>query len=272
MTYSLIYEPKGRAREYAALACNVYRGCGHGCIYCYAPSSTQRSRSDFLQATTRPNQFLPTLAKQAAKRQELGRGGQVLLCFTCDPYQPLDVEKQVTREAIRILHQTGHTVCTLTKGGKRALRDMDLFGPGDAFATTLTWLDKKCSREWEPDAADPYDRIATIIDYHEAGITTWVSLEPVLDPDVALSIIRQTRKFVDLYKIGKLNYHPLAKEIDWRKFGIAAIDLLKQLGKSYYIKKDLAKHLPADYFRMTGHNPVASPTQHLASPNQPILF
>lgn len=272
MTYSLIYEPKGRAREYAALACNVYRGCGHGCIYCYAPSSTQRSRSDFLQATTRPNSFLTTLAKHAAKRQELGRQGQVLLCFTCDPYQPLDVKEQVTRQAITILHQTGHTVCVLTKGGERALRDLALFGPGDAFATTLTWLDNKRSLEWEPNAALPYDRIATIQAFHAAGIKTWVSLEPVLNPTVALSAIRQTHKFVDLYKIGKLNYHPLAKEIDWRKFGMAVIDLLRQLDKPYYIKRDLAKHLPADYFRMTGHNPVISRTQHLASPNQPILF
>lgn len=223
---------------------------------CYAPSATRRSRSDFSQATTRPN-FLPKLRKEAAKRQRARLGGQVLLCFTCDPYQPLDVEEQVTRQAINILHQTGHTVCVLTKGGTRALRDLDLFGPGDAFATTLTWLDNKRSREWEPDAALPYDRIATLIDYHDAGITTWVSLEPVLDPAVALSAIRQTRKFVDLYKVSKVNYHPLAQTIDWRKFGMDAIDLLRQLGKPYYIKKDLAQFLPANYFKLTGHNPVA---------------
>jgi hypothetical protein len=43
----LIYEPAGRAREYAALACNIYRGCDHACEYCYAPAATRRDRAAF---------------------------------------------------------------------------------------------------------------------------------------------------------------------------------------------------------------------------------
>lgn len=242
---NLIYEPKGRAREYAALACNVYRGCDHACAYCYAPSATQRARADFVISATRGPDFLPSLEKEAAKlsRSEYA-GKQVLLSFTCDPYSALDATAKVTRQAIQILHRHGFAVCTLTKGGYRALRDMDLFGSRDAFATTMTLLDPVASQEWEPGATLPAERIDTIKTFHAAGITTWVSLEPVIDPAAALEIIRQTHPFVDLYKVGKMNYHPIANGIDWRAFALDAVALLGTLGKRYYVKNDLAAFLP----------------------------
>jgi DNA repair photolyase len=169
---------------------------------------------------------------------------QVLLCFTCDPYQSLDVRLAHTREAIKLLHKHDFSVGTLTKGGRRALRDLDLFGPRDAFATTLTLLDPAESAKWEPGAASPEDRIATIKAFHAFGVRTWVSLEPVLDPVVACEIIRQTHPFVDLYKVGKINYHPLSQSTNWAKFARIATDLLDQLGKRYYVKNDLATYLP----------------------------
>lgn len=236
---NLIYEPAGRAREYANLACNVYRGCDHGCTYCYAPSATQRTRTDFVMSCVRPG-FLTQLTKDAAKLQKAGVAGQVLLSFTCDPYQALDVTAQITRQTIHILHRHGFNVCALTKGGYRALRDLDLFGAGDAFATTLTLLDPAASTTWEPGAASPEERIDTIRTFHAAGVTTWVSLEPVLDPAAGLEIIRQTHPFVDLYKVGKLNHHALAQTINWRKWATDATNLLDSLGKRYYVKDDLA--------------------------------
>ncbi|CAG0946263.1 hypothetical protein ANRL1_02877 [Anaerolineae bacterium] len=256
MTNSLIYEPKGRAREYAALACNIYRGCDHGCKYCFAPNVLRRQRADFVIAEPRSG-FLSQLREESEWRKPKG---QVLLCFTCDPYQHLDDELKLTRETIEILHDGGFDVCVLTKGGSRALRDIELFTPTDAFATTLTTLHSADSREWEPDAALPSDRIHTIAEFHACGIPTWVSLEPVLDPDTALRIIRSTHQVVDLFKVGKLNYHPHAKETDWRAFALAAIELLDSLGyrreedpdlvrsanktnRQYYIKRDLAKYL-----------------------------
>ena len=144
------------------------------------------------------------------------------------------------------------------------MRDLDLFCPGDAFATTLTLLSPEHSAHWEPEAALPADRIEAIKQFHIAGIPTWVSLEPVINPASALEIIRQTHEFVDLYKVGKLNQqgqalpeaNALAKKIDWRAFGLSAIQLLESLGyrrqtepdavksansvdRQYYIKNDL---------------------------------
>jgi len=254
---TLIYEPRGRAREYAALACNVYRGCDHGCEYCYAPSATRRQRQAFRASKCRAN-FLPKLEREAAKYQAAGVTGKVLLSFTTDPYQHLDAKERVTRRAIEILHAHGLNVQILTKGGSRALRDLDLLGPDDAFATTLTLLDDAESLKWEPGAALPGDRIATIQAFHSAGVPTWVSLEPVLDPSAALDIIRKTHGFVDLFKVGKLNYHPHARTIDWGRFAREAIELLMsydftecrrpdQAGAgNFYIKDDLRAYLEND--------------------------
>ena len=237
---SLIYEPKGRAREYAALACNVYRGCDHGCTYCYAPAALRMGREQFAAAEPRKD-FLRQLEREAGR---LEPSEPVLLCFSTDPYCRLDVELALTRETIKILHAAGHAVTVLTKGGTRALRDLDLFGPRDAFATTLTLSDWCESLEWEPGADTPQERIAAIEEFHNAGIPTWVSLEPVINPEDALGHIRQTHGFVDLYKIGRWNYDARANDIDWRKFAADAVALCESLGKRYLLKRDLACFLP----------------------------
>ena len=57
ITY-VIYETRGRAREYCELAANLYRGCSHGCIYCYAPSATYKTRENFTQACVRQRLFI----------------------------------------------------------------------------------------------------------------------------------------------------------------------------------------------------------------------
>jgi DNA repair photolyase len=258
LSNSLIYEPRGRAREFAALACNVYNGCDHACLYCYAPLVIKLSRDLFKEPQTRPN-FIQQLEHDARNLQRRGVTGQVLLSFTCDPYQMLDEQEAQTQAAIQILHAHGFDVCVLTKGGLRAMRDVDLFGAHDGFAVTLTLLDNAESLAWEPGAALPTERIQALEAYHVADIPTWVSLEPVLDPEISLEIIRRVHGFVDRFKVGKLNYHPLAKDIDWPRFAHDVVALLTRLGyrrtdgvdfasagrgeRQFYIKNDLAVFL-----------------------------
>ena len=237
----MIYEPRGRAREYAPLAANLYSGCSHGCKYCYAPAATFKQKDNFHSVVKPRKRALEELEQDAAK---LGHSGKrVLLSFTTDPYQPLDEKLGLTRRAIQILHRHGLKVEILTKGGTRAARDFDLLGSGDAFASTLTFLDCDMSREWEPNAADPDDRIAAIREAHARGIPTWVSLEPVIDPRQSLEIIIKTHPYVNLFKVGTLNHHHLTKTIDWRTFGRRAKALLEKLGKDYYIKDDLRAYI-----------------------------
>jgi len=188
----------------------------------------------------------------------------VMMSFTTDLYHPGDTT--LTRQTIEVLQAHGLGVCTLTKGGGRALRDLSMFRPDrDAFATTLTSLDDAFSLKWERGAALPGDRIATLRRFHEAGIFTWVSLEPTLDVESSLEIVRQTHEFVSLYKIGRVNYLPMTRTTDWEDYTLRMIDLCQQLGAGHYIKKDLQPYLPEGY-----HNPLRVQQHH--SPKQSSFF
>jgi DNA repair photolyase len=239
---SVIYEPAGRAREYAALAANLYAGCAHGCKYCYAPGALRRDKESF-HGSPAPRAHIIDELRKDCKKLAVGDHPPVLLSFTTDPYQPIDVEYGLTREAITILHEHGLAVEVLTKGGMRAARDFDLLTAKDAFATTLTFLNAGQSREWEPLAALPEDRIEAMKLAHGKSIRVWASLEPVIDPEQSLELIRQTAPFVDLFKVGKLNHHPAAQSVDWHRFGWEAKKLLDSLGNAYYLKDDLRKEM-----------------------------
>ena len=239
---SVIYEPRGRAREYAALAANLYSGCAHGCKYCYAPAALRRDREWFHANPAPRANIMPQFVKDCIKLkgQEVD---PVLFSFTTDPYQLIDEQCCLTRQGIQVLHENGLAVEILTKGGMRAARDFDLLTEKDAFATTLTFIDPAKSVEWEPGAALPEDRMAAMKLAHEKGIRVWASLEPVIDPEQSLELIKLTHSFVDLFKVGKLNHHPLAKKIDWHGFGWKAKKLLDGLGKKYYLKHDLRREM-----------------------------
>ena len=235
----VIYEPKGRALEYSLLAINHYTGCGHGCIYCYARKLISTFTEENFEEPTARYGIVNNLIREAPRYA--GTDKRVLLCFTCDPYQQLDEKEKVTRSVIEVLKNNDIPFQVLTKGGLRAVRDFDIYTEGDAFATTLTLIDKVESATKEPGAALPAERIEAIRIAHERNIETWVSLEPVLDAEQSLEIIRMTSDFVDLFKIGKLNH--FYSEINWREFGIKAIELCHKLQKNYYIKNDLAEWL-----------------------------
>jgi DNA repair photolyase len=250
---TFIYAPKGQAGEYAARACNPYRGCGHGCNYCYVPLVLKIKRTEFdAGAVPRPD-FLKKMRKDAAKYQAAGYTGQVMLSFTTDPYHPGDTE--LTRQTIECLQEHGMAICTLTKGGTRSLRDIDLFRPNrDAFASTLTSLDDAFSLKWERGAALPGDRIKALKAFHERGIYTWVSLEPTLDCESSLRIIMRTHEFVDLYKIGRVNYLPMTKTTDWQDYTERMMALCSKLGVTHYFKKDLQQYLPDGYVNVLRHD------------------
>lgn len=257
---SIVYAPRGQAGEYAKLATNPYRGCGHQCAYCYVPNVLKMPRAEFdAGAFPRPG-FLEALRKDARKYRVCGITEQVMLSFTTDPFHPGD--HSLTRPVIETLQEYGLGICTLTKGGSRALSHLDLFRPDrDAFASTLTSLDDAFSRKWERGAALPDDRISTLRRFHDAGIFTWVSLEPTLDTDSSLAIIEHTHQFVDLYKVGRANYLPMTYTTDWQDYTLRILDVVNRLSVRHYIKHDLQKYLPAGY-----HNPKYI-AQHHGSPH-----
>lgn len=254
----VIYEPKGKAGEYSPLAVNLYRGCPHGCTYCFAPTATRVARDRFHDpAFIQPRKgILEDLEIQAA--QMVGDPRPILLSFTSDPYQPLERETKITRQAILILVRNKLKVTILTKSGLWGLvRDRDYLNfyqdstpcsdhferngwpQSHTWAATLTTDDPTESLKWEPKAALPKDRIMALAQAKCWGLQTWVSFEPVIDPEAVYRLLDATHEFVDFYRVGKLNYHPRAKEIDWRRFQGEIEERLTKLGKPYYLKKDL---------------------------------
>ncbi|MHB8276374.1 MAG: radical SAM protein [Candidatus Humimicrobiaceae bacterium] len=233
----VVYEPAGKAREYSPLALNLYNGCRNGCLYCYVPNVCKKDKSQFHSKVEVRQDILKKLELDCISSIK----EKVLICFTSDPYPE---NSQVTREALKIFNEYNVNFQILTKNPSRASRDFDLYKEGDCFAVTLTFINEADSLEWEPKADLPYERLEGLQKAKEAGIETWVSLEPVIDPEQSLKLIDLSYEFVDLFKVGKINnYKGLDKTIDWRKFGFEAIEKLKRYNKRYYIKKDLQQFL-----------------------------
>jgi len=226
----VIYEPRGRAREYAALACNLYRGCVNGCTYCYAPACLRMQRDAFHAASVPRANIIANMRKDLRAPTP----DPVLFCFTSDPYPP---DSLITREALSVMREHGRAFHVLTKGGTRAARDFDLYGPHDEFGQTIVFIDDRLRCEWEPGAAPIADRIKTLRIASAYGIRTWVSLEPVIDAEQAVAVVEQLSPWVDHWKIGKANYTDVS--VDWTAFSERIGSVLRDLGASYYVKESL---------------------------------
>ncbi|MDR0328523.1 MAG: radical SAM protein [Planctomycetaceae bacterium] len=234
----IIYTPRGKALEYSDLAVNLYTGCSHGCRYCYCPAILRKTIDDWANDPKPRRDILNQLDSDAAKVLDDQR--EILLSFMSDPYHS-DGAAIVTRQALLILERHGLRVQVLTKGGKRSIGDFDILARnGWKFGSTILFLSERLREEWEPGAASIAERIEAVQEAHRRGIFTWVSVEPVIDTAEALSVMRELRDIVDLWKIGKLN-HDKEREaaIDWKQFLYDTEEMLAD--KNFIIKKDLEK-------------------------------
>jgi len=148
-------------------------------------------RDDFANGRIRPG-VIEAIRKEAPDHA----GCEVLMCFTTDPFQPINGKHHLAEQAIEALHDGGCRVVVLTKGGARSRAGMAMLRDGDKYGVTLTSLDDETFSDVEAGAATPSERIEVLGEAHGRGLYTWVSLEPVLDPSVALEIIRKTHRIV----------------------------------------------------------------------------
>lgn len=239
---NIIYEPKGPALEYAPLALNIYRGCTHGCRYCFGPRASRQKREEYYSWANPKDNVLERVEKDARQMAEKGDQREILISFIGDPYQPADLG--LTRGVIKILikHDLGFTI--LTKGGMRAARDFDLLMeyPKASFGQTIVFYKAEDHMKWEPNTADFFDRMKAAKIAHDFGIRTWISMEPVIDPAQPLDIIEYLYPIVDHWKIGKINHHPeLEKHVDWLQFRTQLLDLLQDINADFYLKKSLTE-------------------------------
>ena len=165
---------------------NPYRGCEHGCIYCYArPSHAYLGLSPGLDFESR------LLAKPDAAqllRKELAKPGYrcapIALGMNTDAYQPIEREYRITRSILEVLAETRHPFSLVTKSSL-VERDLDLIAPMAAEGlalvfVTLTTLDRTLARRLEPRAAAPERRLETLRRLSAAGIPTGVMTAPVI--------------------------------------------------------------------------------------------
>lgn len=241
----VIYEPKGRAKEYSELACNWYMGCIHGCKYCFAPGCMRKKMEDWHSSVPLRKDILSLFRKDAEEMLQNHDQRPILFNFLSDPYQPIEEKYKITRQILRIVRQYGLNSKILTKGSYSLIRrDFDLLKTARTeLGITVCFVDDSMRQEWEPNAAPVADRFRILKEAHEEGIYTWVSLEPVIDPAQALLVIKQAAPYVDFWKVGKLNHmKEFEQKVDWHQFHIDFVELLESLKACYYIKDDLKKY------------------------------
>lgn len=165
---------------------NPYRGCEHGCVYCFArPTHSHMGLSAGLDFETKL--FAKPGAAKLLKR-ELSKPGYkprtIAMGTNTDPYQPIEKEWRITREILEVLDACNHPVGIVTKSAL-ITRDIDILsrmaerGLAKA-AVSVTTLDRRLARAMEPRAATPGLRLKTISQLADAGIPVSVMVAPVI--------------------------------------------------------------------------------------------
>ncbi len=165
---------------------NPYRGCEHGCIYCYArPSHAYLGMSPGLDFETRlvarPN------APQLLEKAIAARSYQVApIAFgtNTDPYQPIEARYRIMRSCLQVLHDWNHPLTIITRGATIA-RDLDLLGAmagrGQIMVgVSITTLDTELARRMEPRAPTPQTRLRIIAQLSAAGVPVRIMVAPVI--------------------------------------------------------------------------------------------
>ncbi len=165
---------------------NPYRGCEHGCVYCYA-----RPNHEYLGLSSGMDFESKIFAKtHAAKllKQELAssswEGEPIVMSGVTDPYQPVESKLKITRRVLQVLADARQAVSIITKS-RMILRDMDYLirlnrHGAVSVAVSVTTLDAKLSAKLEPRAASPKDRLWTIRRLASAGIPVMAMVAPVI--------------------------------------------------------------------------------------------
>ncbi len=165
---------------------NAYRGCEHGCVYCFArPTHAYHDLSPGLDFETKlfakPNAaelLRATLAKPKYRPRPIAMGTNT------DPYQPIERQYRITRQVLELCLEARHPV-TITTKSDRVIDDLELLAEMArhhlvAVAISVTTLDPKLSGKLEPRAASPAKRLAALGKLVEAGIPSHVSVAPVI--------------------------------------------------------------------------------------------
>jgi len=213
---------------------NPYRGCEHGCIYCYArPSHAYLGLSpglDFETKLSAKHDAATLLSKELALPTY--QCSPIALGTNTDPYQPIERQLKVTRRIVELLAKHHHPLTIVTKSAA-VLRDLDLLKPMAeknlvTVALSITTLDPALARVMEPRAAAPHRRLEAVEALSDAGVPTVVMMAPVIpgltDDEIEgmieavaergawqtyYSLLRMPHEIKDLFRDWLVNHFPL---------------------------------------------------------------
>jgi DNA repair photolyase len=201
---------KSKVLDYSV---NPYVGCQHGCTYCYARfmkrySGHREEWGEFVDAKVNASSLL----RVELKKKTMGR---VWMSGTCDPYQPLEKEYELTKKCLEVLLELGWPVTVQTKsslvnrdvGLLRKIKDVEV-------GVTVTTADDDVRKVFEPNLPTISERVETLRKLHSAGIRTFTMIAPLLPKAEGLPALLRNR--TDYVLIDRMNYH----YADWvyRKF------------------------------------------------------
>ncbi|NQW02197.1 MAG: PA0069 family radical SAM protein [Rhodospirillales bacterium] len=165
---------------------NPYKGCEHGCVYCYARPS--HAYLGFSPGLDFESQLVSKPAAAAILEGQLRQPGYqcqlIQLGANTDPYQPIERKQLITRQVLQVFERFNHPFGIITKSDL-VLRDLDILAPMAAknmasVAVSITTLDRDLARRLEPRAPTPMKRLEAVRKLSEAGIPTTVMIAPVI--------------------------------------------------------------------------------------------
>ncbi|WP_370297533.1 PA0069 family radical SAM protein [Qipengyuania mesophila] len=193
---------------------NAYRGCEHGCVYCFArPTHAYHDLSPGLDFETKlfakPNAaelLRATLAKPKYRPKPISMGTNT------DPYQPIEARYRITRSVLEVCLDARHPV-TITTKSDRVLADLDLLAQLAerrlvAVAVSVTSLDPKLSGKLEPRAAAPAKRLLALQKLVEAGVPVHCSVSPII-PAITDEFMEEIVQRVAAIGVGSVGWIPL---------------------------------------------------------------
>ena len=206
---------------------NAYRGCEHGCIYCFArPTHAYLGLSPGLDFETKLT--AKTNAPELLRQQLQAKGYQckpITLGANTDPYQPIERQHQLTRQLLQIFNEFNHP-CSITTKSSLIERDIDIIAEMAEKGLvnvnlSFTTLDSELSRKLEPRATAPQRRLKTITTLREVNIPVAVLLAPIIpvltDPEMEsiLSSVKQAGALAADYILLRLPLEVSELFIEW---------------------------------------------------------
>jgi DNA repair photolyase len=247
--------------EYASCALNHVEGCAHGCLYpCYAMMLKKRcgkikNYQEWIQPKIVANS-LELLDSELAKLKH--KIGHVFLCFATDPFMyQVKAVRDLSLKIIERLNKDGIRVISISKGIYPAeLIKKDKYGTNSEYGSTIVSLSENFRKKYEPFAAPIKERMGALKKLHDAGLKTWVSIEPYPTPNIIKQNIKEILEavsFVDKIVFGKWNYNGIISYFsNYRAFynetAQEVIDFCEHQGIDFHIKEGtMIKHTNEKY-------------------------